>query len=452
MQNINRRSFLKSSASAAGFSLLGAPAIAKGGLHPNSRIRVAVVGLRGRGRTHIECLHRLAKENVELAALCDIDESVLNERVADYEKLSARKVKTFTDVRKVLDDKEIDAISYATPNHWHALGAIWACQAGKDVFVEKPASHNLFEGRKMVEAARKYNRIVQHGTQCRSNPNIQEGIQKLKEGVIGKAYMARGLAYKWRESVGRVKEEPVPPGIHYDLWVGPAPMKPFARLRFHSRWHWLWDYGNGEIGNQGVHQLDIMRWGLGLDTHPTKVQSMGGRFVHEDDQETPNTQVASYQYEGRNLLLQFEVRHWITHHEAGMGDVWPFMDKRSTVGVVFYGSEGYMVIPNYTSYYTFLGRAKTPGPKAEGGDDPMANFDHFANVIRAMRSRKHTELTADIEEGHKSSALSHLANIAYRTGRTLKFDPETERFPDDEEANRLLSRAYRPPYVVPEKV
>jgi predicted dehydrogenase len=281
---------------------------------------------------------------------------------------------------------------------------------------------------------------------------MQEGMQKLREGVIGEIYMARGLAYKWRESVGKLQEEPVPAGVHYDLWVGPAPMKPFARVRFHYSWHFFWDYGNGEIGNQGVHQLDIMRWGLGLDTHPTRIQSMGGHFVHRDDQETPNTQLAAFQYEGRKILLQFEVRHWITNHEAGIGDVYSSRGEDNTVGVVFYGSEGYMVMPGYTSYYTFLGKERKAGPKAEWPGDSAANLDHFRNFIRAMRSRKSTDLSADIAEGHLSASLSHLANIAYRTGRTVRFDPETERFPGDEEANRLLTRPYRPPYVVPEKV
>jgi len=453
MERPTRRNFLKSAAAmSAGASILGIPAIAASRSSPNDRIRVAIVGLKRRGMKHIECFHQLAKDNVEVAALCDIDESVLKRGLSQYEKLSGKKIKTFIDLRDLLQDPSIDAVSFATPNHWHALGTIWACRAGKDVFLEKPASHTLNEGRKLIEAARKYDRIVQHGTQSRSNAVMQEGIRKLKEGVIGEVYMARGMAYKWRESIGRVKEEPVPPGVHYDLWVGPAPMKPFARVRFHEVWHYSWDYGNGEIGNQGVHQLDIMRWGLGLDTHPTMIQSMGGHFVHRDDQETPNTQIASYQYEGRNLLLQFEVRHWITNREAGIGDVFESRGEENTVGVIFYGSEGYMVMPGYTSYYTFLGRARKPGPKAESTGDPAANLDHFANFIQAVRSRKAAALTADISEGHLSAALSHLANIAYRTGRTLRFDALAERFPNDEAANRLLSRPYRPPYVMPDQV
>jgi predicted dehydrogenase len=418
----------------------------------NDRIRVAVVGIRSRGWRLIQGFHELAKENVEVATLCDIDESVLRQRARDYEQLSGKKLQTVVDMRRVMDDSSIDAVAFATPNHWHALGTIWACQAGKDVFVEKPACHNIFEGRKMVEVARKYKRVVQHGTQSRSNRVMQEGVRKLREGLIGEIYMARGLAYKWRESIGKLREEPAPQGVHYDLWVGPAPMKPFTRQRFHYLWHFLWDYGNGEIGNQGVHQLDIMRWGVGLDTHPSRIQCAGGVFVHDSDQETPNTQVASFQYEGRKLLLQFEVRHWITNHEAGIGDIYASRGAGNTVGVIFYGTEGCMVMPGYTSYYTFFGQKREPGPWAESPGDPAANLPHFAGFIKAVRSRRQADQTADIADGHLSAALCHLANIAYRTGRSLKFDPRSETFPDDEEANRLLTRPYRAPFAVPAEV
>ncbi|MDA2930115.1 Gfo/Idh/MocA family oxidoreductase [Acidobacteria bacterium AH-259-O06] len=363
MQDSNRRDFLKLSAWLTGVCF-AAPAIARSRRSPNDRLRVAVVGLRQRGWRLAQNIHELGADNVELAGLCDVDETVLNRAVDHCEKLSGQKVRTFIDLRDVLDDQSIDAVFLATPDHWHALGTIWACQAGKDVYVEKPACHNIFEGRKMVEAARKYNRIVQHGTQSRSNSTMREGIEKLREGVIGEIYMARGICYKWRESIGRVKEEPVPPGVHYDLWVGPAPMKPFSKLRFHYNWHFLWDYGTGEIGNQGAHQLDIARWGLGLDSHPGKIQSMGGLFVHKDDQQTPNTQIASYRYEGRNLLLQFDVRHWITNRDACIGDTFASRGERNNVGVIFYGSEGFMLMPGYTSYYTFLGQKRKPGPKA----------------------------------------------------------------------------------------
>ena len=451
--NATRREFLRLSGSLAmSVPAVTARATAAAPSSPNSRIRVAVVGLNRRGAQHIRCFHNLYKENVEVAALCDVDESVLAKGVRLYEQLSGKRVKTYTDTRELLDEDLIDVVSLVTPNHWHALGTIWACQAGKDVLIEKPASYNIFEGRKMIEVARKYDRIVQHGTQSRSNPMMQEGVQKLREGVIGEVYRARAVVFKWRDSIGRIKEEPVPPGVNYDHWIGPAPKKPFARQRFHAHWHFLWDYGNGEIGNQAVHQLDIMRWGLGLDTHPTRVQAMGGNYVHDDDQETPNNLVGAFQYEGRKLLAEFDLRPWMSNFEAGIGDIYPSRGHNNLVGVIFYGSEGYMVMPGYTCYYTFLGRKRTPGPKGETTGDLMANQDHFDNFIRAVRSRKVSDLSADISEGHLSSALSHLANISYRTGRTLRFDPKTETFPGDPEANWLLRREYRAPYILPDNV
>jgi predicted dehydrogenase len=328
---------------------------------------------------------------------------------------------------------------------------IWACQAGKDAYVEKPGSHNLFEGRKMVEAARKHRRIVQHGTQCRSSPNIREGIQKLREGVIGPVYLARAVIFKVRNAIGRLTAEPVPAGLNWDAWLGPAPEQAYSPTRRRG-WHYLWDFGNGQLGNQGVHQMDLIRWGLDLRTHPTRIQSMGGRYTHDDDQQTPDTQICAYEFAGRELLVEVEVRNWYTNTEAGMGEQFPFVDHQSVVGVIFVGREGYMLFPDYSSYYTFLGRDRRPGPVKSVAGEPMMDTDHFRNWIHAVRSRDERELAADIEEGHLSSALCHLANVAQRTGRTVSFDPQTERFANDEEANRLLTRPSRPPYVVPDRV
>jgi predicted dehydrogenase len=426
--------------------VLGVPASVRAGA--NDRLRVAVVGLGGRGRNHLEALHELAGENVELAALCDCDEGALGRSAAAREKLSGKQPAGYTDLRKLLDDRSIDAVTFATPNHWHALGTIWACQAGKDVYVEKPGCHNLFEGRKMVEAARKYGRIVQHGTQCRSSPNIREGVQKLHEGVIGKIYLARAVIFKIRNAIGRLAAEPVPPGLNWDAWLGPAPQQPYCNTRRRG-WHYLWDFGNGQLGNQGVHQLDLVRWGLGLDTQPTRIQSMGGRYTHDDDQQTPDTQTCALEYAGRDLLVEVAVRNWYTNGEAGMGDRYPFVDHQSVVGVTFLGREGYMIFPDYSSYYTFLGKNRQPGPARSVPGQPMMDTDHFRNWIAAVRSRKTSDLAAEIKEGYLSSSLCHLANIAQRTRRTVVFDAETERFAGDEEANRLLSRQYRTPYVIP---
>ena len=452
MKELDRRGFLKTSATvAAGMSILGAPALSSSALSPNERVRAAVVGVRGRGMSLVNCLHQMANDNVELVALCDVDEKVLTARAAEYEKMSGKRVQTLADMRQVFDDKNIDVVCFGTPNHWHALGTIWACQAGKDVYVEKPGSHNIFEGRKMVEAARKYDRIVQHGTQCRSSYFIREGIQKLHEGLIGDVYMARGIAFKVRNSIGQIKEQPTPDSLNWDRWLGPAPEKPYAHTRHHA-WHNLWDYGNGEIGNQGVHQVDVIRWGMRLDSHPVKVQAMGGTYVHDDDQETPSVQVAVFEFADRDILVQFEVRHWYTNCEAGMGDEYPFVDKRNVVGVIFFGTEGYMIFPDYSSYRTFFGREREPGPMGSDPRDPMVDLPHVQNFIKAVRSRRTSDLNAEITEGHYSSAMCHLANIAYRTGRTLTFDPASERFVGDDEANGYISREYRAPYVVPEKV
>ncbi len=451
MSSSDRRQFLASSAALAA-TTLAVPVGAQSAFGANERIRVGVIGLGGRGRvSHCGALRQLALQNVEIAALCDCDENRLKLAADECEKHSGKRPATFVENRALLDDPSIHAVAIATPNHWHALETIWACQAGKDVYVEKPASHNIFEGRKMVEAARKYRRIVQHGTQCRSSPKIREGIQKLHEGVIGRVYMARGIAYKLRAG-GRNEIGPVPAGMHWDRWLGPAPEAPYNKLAVY-RWRFLKDYGNGEIGDQGVHQLDIIRWGLKLDSHPNVVQSMGGKLVHEDDDEdTPGNQLFACQFEGRNVLVQFETRNWYTNSEAGMGIEYPFVDHRNVVGVIFLGTEGYMIIPDYSSYYTFLGPERKPGPSASVPGAPMMDFDHFQNWIQAVRSRKVEDLYADIAEGHLSSALCHLANIAYRTGRTLHFDPKTEQFPDEPEANQLLTRPYRSPYVVPEHV
>ena len=452
MNQLSRRSLLKSSAAVAGTGLWTLPAVAAGRTAANDRIRAAVVGLGGRGRKSIAgALRELAAENVEIAALCDCDENRLETAAAEHEKATGKRPATAVDYHQVLDNKDIDAVALATPNHWHALQTIWACQAGKDVYVEKPASHNIFEGRKMVEAARKYGRMVQHGTQCRSSPNIREGIAKLKEGVIGRLYMARGIAFKLRAG-GRRVAEPTPPGMHWDLWLGPAPKEPYNRLAI-ERWRFLKSYGNGEIGDQGVHQLDIIRWGLGLDVHPTRVQSMGGRLAHPtDDEDTPGNQVAAYEYADRKLLVTFETRDGYTNSEAGMGIEYPFVDQRNVVGVIFFGTEGYMIVPDYSSYYTFLGAKRNPGPSASVAGNPYMDTDHVRRWLQAVRSRKADDLYAEIGEGHLSSALAHLANIAFATGRTLQFDPKRERFLGDDEANQMLTRDYRQSYIVPDVV
>jgi predicted dehydrogenase len=434
---MNRRYFLMSSAVAAGAALKGAPSI-------NDTVRVACVGIRGQGNSHIHQYSRMP--NVEIAALCDVDENILSQRMQQVEASGKKKPAAYTDVRKLLEDKSIDVISIATPNHWHSLIGIWACQAGKDVYVEKPCSHNIFEGRQLVAAAQKYNRIVQHGTNSRSGVAVREAVDKMRQGVIGEVYMARGLCFKWRDTIGHKPEEAVPAGVHYDLWTGPAPLHAFTQNRFHYNWHWFWDYGNGDIGNQGIHEMDIARWGLGV-RYPTRVSAMGGHFMFDDDQQTPNTMVANFEFDegGKKKFLVFEVRHWMTNHEAGIGEGGKHKDS-NTVGNIFYGSKGYLAIDGYGQYKTWLGRDQEPGPALNEGGNNWANF------IEAVRSRKLSDLNAPIEEGYMSTVLVHLANISYRVGRTLEFDAEHLTCKGDPEATAMFTRQYRAPFVVPEKV
>ncbi len=425
---MDRRSFVMGSAAAAWAA------------SPNDTIRVACTGIHGRGGAHIRGFSKLP--NVEVVALCDIDENVLAKRVAEIEAAGKKKPATYTDLRKLLEDKSIDVVSIASTNQWHTLQAIWACQAGKDVYVEKPCSYNIFESQQIVATARKYNRIVQHGTQSRSSTALQEAAARIKEGLIGEVYYGRGLCYKWRDTIGRTPDEPVPAGVHYDLWLGPAPQRPFSRNRFHYNWHWNWDYGNGDIGNQGVHEMDICRWLLGVK-YPVKISATGGHFMFDDDQQTPNTLAANFEFDGmgKRKMMVFEVRHWISNHEAGLGGE----KSGNSVGTLFYGSKGYMAC-GAGGYRTWLGKEQEPGPARQ------ESTDHFANFIDAVRSRDRSKLNAEIEEGAISCTLIHLANISYRLGRTLHFDAATMRCQGDEEANRMFTRNYRTPFVVPERV
>ena len=452
MAKDNRRTFLKSAATATGAALIGAPAVGKSRLSANDRIRVGLLGLGGRMRSHVAALTQMAGDNVEIVAVCDCDQNKLETVGKAYPDLAGKQLATYSDMRELLDDPSNDVVSNALGDRWHALSTIWACQAGKDSYVEKPGTHNLFEGRQMVAAARKHKCIVQHGTQNRSSPNIMEGIAKLKEGVIGDVYAARGLDYKLRGNLGRITPSPVPEGLDWDQWLGPKPMREYSQF-WHRRWYWNLELGSGCFANQAVHELDILRWGLGLDKHPTEVTAVGGKFVHEDDRTSPTHVAITYRFESPEPMVTYEHRSWYTNAEAGFRDPYPFVQPNFPVGTIFFGSLGYLIIPDYSSYYTFLGPQGEPGPsKAEDGH-PMADLPHFQNWIKAVRSRNHEELNADIEEGHKSQVFCLLARTAYQVGRHLKFDPDTETVLDDEEADTMLNRPeYREPYVVPKEV
>ncbi|MCC6862811.1 MAG: Gfo/Idh/MocA family oxidoreductase [Bryobacterales bacterium] len=433
MKHDDRRTFIQTLAGAA----LATPASPV--LGANDRINIGIVGIGGRGRDHIDGFAK--QPQCRIAAVCDVNQAGRERGAAQVEKLLGYKPEQVVDMRRLFEDKDIDAVSFATPNHWHALGAIWACQAGKDVYVEKPPCHNIYEGRKMVEAARKYNRIVQVGSQSRSSPLVQRAVELLGQGVIGKVYEAKGLCFNPRKSIGHTPDQPVPPGIDWNLFLGPAPMRPFSRNRYAYNWHWFWDTGNGDIGNQGIHEMDKARWGLnrGLPRH---VSSTGGKFVYQDDQETPNTQLAVFDY--GDAQITFDVRGLIT---PGEGDV-----RRGNhfVGNIFFGSEGFLTLDGF-GFRVYRGdkRELAMEQKPEGGGPDSL---HLANFLSACRSRDYRQLAADIEVGVTSVALVHFANISYRVGRRLTIDPERWSILDDAEASRMLTRDYRAPYVVPERV
>jgi predicted dehydrogenase len=426
-----RRDFIKKSAGAA--ALLSMPTIISANAFGSAdKVRVAVLGVNGRGTNHIGGF--MQQPDAEVVCLCDPDLNVLGKRAAEFEKKYGKKVIQQQDLRKVFEDKSIDAVSVATPNHWHALATIWACQSGKDVYVEKPGSHNIYEGRKMVEAANKYDRIVQHGVQLRSSVAVQEAIKHLRDGLIGNVYMARGLVFRWRDDIGKKGPGTIPTGLDYDLWTGPSAMLPYSEDWVHYNWHWQWNYGCGDVGNQGIHETDLCMWGLNVGL-PEVITAGGGKFLFDDAKETPELLATTYHYPKEKKIIEFEVRPWITNGENG-----------AEVGNIFYGSEGYLVVYNYDRYESFLGRNKKPGPsKREGGD-------HYANFIKAVRAHDKSLLNAPVETAHLSSGLAHLGNIAYRTGRTLYFNPVTEKFVKDKEADKYLTRPGRKPFVVPDVV
>jgi predicted dehydrogenase len=381
-------------------------------------------------------------EGARVTALCDVNQAALERAQAIVLKAAQETPKGYADMRQVFDDKNVDAVSMPLPNHWHALATIWAVQAGKDVYVEKPACHNVWEGWKMVEAARKYNRMVQIGSQSRSIPHKMKAMQLLREGVIGKLYSAHAICYKRRVSIGKKPNEPVPPGVDWDKFLGPAPMRPFNANRFTYNWHWFWDTGNGDIGNQGVHEMDIARWGMDV-AFPKSVTSSGGKFVYDDDQETPNTQIAMLDYGDKEIV--FEVRGLITD-PAG---VLPM--RGNCVGNLFYGADGLLSVDD-DGFQVYKGEKKEKVMDEPAQRGASTTGLHMANFLKAIRSRNHKDLTADVELGIISADLCHLANISYRVKRRLNWDDARKQFLGDPEANKLLTRDYRKPYLVPDKV
>ncbi|MCX6369333.1 MAG: Gfo/Idh/MocA family oxidoreductase [Armatimonadetes bacterium] len=435
------------------------------------KVRMAVIGVHGRGMAHVDGY--LGQPDAEIVAICDVDLSSAEKAAAAIEKKTGKKPKIYQDLRKVFEDKEIDAVSCALPIHWHALAASWAMQAGKDVYVEKPCSHNVSEGRRLVQLQQRTGRICQVGTQSRSAKAVQQGIKFLHDGKLGKVTMARGLCYKPRKSIGIKPDGPVPAGVDYDIWLGPAPKRPFNPNRFHYEWHWNFDYGAGDLGNQGIHQMDIARWALGKHELPLGVETIGCRLGYVDQANTPNTVVSTYDYGDKQLI--FEVRGLPT--EKFMG---------ADIGDIVYGENGYVV---FTSSY---GKAAAFDKEGKPLETFSGGGDHFAAFIKAVKSRQQSDLAAPVLEGHLSSALCHLGNVSYRLGKegdpaksnfenkpfgeaysrmmqhltannaltpdaklrfgaSLKFDPKKERFvgAGDSEANKLLTREYRKGFELP---
>ena len=434
---LNRRDFMVMAA---------APALARRvPAGANDRINAAVIGVRSRGRDHIAAFSR--QPNFLITTICDIDLGQAAGGQALVEKLQGKKPQIVQDLRRVFDDKNIDVVTIATPNHWHALATIWACQAGKDVYVEKPASHNIQEGQRMVDAARKYQRLVQIGMQAHSIEHYRRAIELLHQGAIGKVYMAKGLCYKRRRSIGRKPDGPVPEGVDYNLWVGPAEMRLFNPNRFHYNWHWFWNTGNGDIGNQGIHEMDIARWGLGKKDVAPRVFCSGAKFIYDDDQETPNTQLSILRYPDDSQIV-FEVRGLMTEGEGEMN----LEDPGNYIGVIFLGSEGTLTLDS-GGFKVFMGEERKLTQQMKfTEDEPWATWPHAANFLKAVRSRKHEDLNCDVGDAYPSVVMLHMSNISCRTQRPLVFDAGARDFGHDDEANSHLSRPYRAPFVVPKQV
>ncbi len=421
-----RRHFLAAASAALVPNLRGA----------SGRVNLAMIGLGGRGMENLKTATSLP--DCQIVALCDVNQAARESAAAFVQRANRPVPKAYADPREVFADSAVDAVSIATPNHWHALATIWACQAGKDVYVEKPVSHNIDEGRAMVAAAKRFNRIVQCGTQSRSMTHIQTAVRLLHEGVIGKVYMARGLCFKRRPSIGRTPVEAVPPGVDWDRFLGPAAYRPFTKNRFRYNWHWFWETGNGDLGNQGAHQMDIASWGLNKDgVLPERAYSSGGKFVYDDDQETPNTQSVLLDY--GDCQLSFEVRGLISGGEGGLTGA-------NTVGNLFFGTDGYLSI-GAAGFRIYRGEKKEL--VHEGRAEAEEDAPHLVNFLDAVRTRRVTSLSAPIEVGAHTAALCHLGNISYRVGRGLTIDRASGRVLNDPEASALFTRDYRKPYGLP---
>ena len=498
MRRLNRRRFLGSSAASASL-MFAAPAIGRAGVSANEKLGVAIVGVNGRGGEHIS--EFLKDDRTEIRVIVDVDEAVANRRCDDIAMKQGTRPTPVSDMRQAFENSDVDLISTATPNHWHALTGVWAMQAGKDAYIEKPVCHNVYEGTALIAAARKYGRMCQVGTQCRSSKAIIDAVAFMRSGGIGDVKFARGLCYKRRKSIGARGDYAIPATVNFDLWSGPATMTDprCTRPNFHYDWHWQRHYGNGDLGNQGPHQIDVARWGLGIDTHPSRILSYAGRLGYQaerkddnylDAGDTANTEVSIYHYGDKCIV--FETRG-LSVDESDDTELNTLFRSKSgnKVGVVFYGSDGYVVQDSYSHCFVYDRDLNMVKEFTGGGE-------HFQNFVTACQSRKVEDLNADVREGHLSAAISHLGNISFYAGeqnrvsvadlsaalktlpslddneatlqRTiqhlkkngvdtdrdflslgalLEFDPEKEVFTNNDSANPWLTREYRAPYICP---
>jgi len=405
---------------------LGAAAGFRAGAGPNERVRHAVIGSGGMGSDHARAFDSFA--DCDVVAVCDVDPEGRARALSELSDPSS--VREVEDFRELMQDDSIDTVSIATPDHWHTPIALHALQAGKHVYVEKPCTHNLAEGAVLKRAAELTGKCVQHGTQKRVYSGYRKAVQYLREGRLGKIRMAKVFNHQFRDSIGRAPVEDPPPGVNYDLWLGPAAKRPFTRNRWHYEWHWMWDYGTGDLGNDGIHPLDVARWGLGKG-YPKAVSGSGGQLFYNDDHETPDTQVVTYEYD--DCYLVYEMRLWTDYPLAGGS-------------IVFYGDKGILEIGR--NCYATIGNQERQ-QISTGERNHILLEPHVRNFLDAVKANDPSRLAAPIEEGIISAALCHMGNIATRVGKRLEFDAETGRF-DDGEANALLSRSYRKGYELPE--
>lgn len=424
-----RRDFFKSAATGAGVISLSLNALDARAAALSDKIVMGAIGCGGQGTGLAKSF--AGQSDVVLAYVCDVDEARANSAADEIGSITGTRPKVVSDLRRVLDDRSVNAVTIGTPDHWHAPATILACDAGKHVYVEKPCSHNIREGRLMIEAARRNKRVVQVGTQSRSAEHVREAIERLRSGAIGKVLVAKAWNSQRRRDIGHAQLSEPPAGVDYDTWLGPAPATPFQANRFHYGWHWFYDLGTGDMGNDGVHDIDIARWGLGVETHPSRVTGSGGKYYFDDDQQFPDTQYVTFDYPGDGKVgelkqLIFEMRIWSPYKQEGHEN-----------GNAFYGTEGMLVLGKGTGWQIY-------GPKNEPRESMKASLSgtpHHRNFLDCVKSGETPN--ADIQIGHLSTALCHLGNIACRVGRTLTFDPANEKFADDADANRLISREYR---------